>query len=267
MLKRRNYRLVKYPPDVIKQAYDRFIDFTPNHAKTVHTHIFEIHRPNEELSKVDSDEVFYSIYEEENINYALLRNQHRDGFSEVAFQLRFSMEPTLQNEISIALPNEKEIDLVFDVFEKNFTKFVKQINVFIGHGNNDQWRILKEYIDRFKDVIRVETYESENRVGYHISEVVEVMANKADLALLVHTGENKDIQRNFHARGNVIHETGFLQSKIGCAKSIILLEDGCSEFSNIAGTQQLRFPKDNIRKIFPQILSTINREFYIDLRD
>ena len=34
---------------------------------------------------------------------------------------------------------------------------------------------------------------------------------------------------------NVIHEVGLFQGRLGANKAIILLEDGCEEFSNIQG--------------------------------
>ncbi len=45
------------------------------------------------------------------------------------------------------------------------------------------------------------------------------------------------------ARMNVIHEAGLFQGRLGFTKAILLLEDGCSEFSNIQGLGQIRFPK------------------------
>jgi predicted nucleotide-binding protein len=35
----------------------------------------------------------------------------------------------------------------------------------------------------------------------------------------------------------VIHEAGLFQGKLGFARAIVLLEQDCNEFSNIAGLQ------------------------------
>ncbi|MCW2539253.1 MAG: hypothetical protein JWN95_978 [Frankiales bacterium] len=39
-----------------------------------------------------------------------------------------------------------------------------------------------------------------------------------------------------------------------------MLEDGCEEFSNIAGLGQIRFPKGNISAAFEEFRATLERE-------
>ena len=52
---------------------------------------------------------------------------------------------------------------------------------------------------------------------------------------------------------NVIHEAGLFQGRLGFLKAIILLEQGCEEFSNIHGLGQIRFPKGNLSAKFQEI--------------
>jgi predicted nucleotide-binding protein len=59
---------------------------------------------------------------------------------------------------------------------------------------------------------------------------------------------------------NVIHEVGLFQGRLGFTKAIVLLEEGCAEFSNIHGLGQLRFPRGNIRAIFEDIRQVLERE-------
>jgi predicted nucleotide-binding protein len=59
---------------------------------------------------------------------------------------------------------------------------------------------------------------------------------------------------------NVIHEAGLFQGRLGFRKAIILLEEGCDEFSNIAGLGQLRFRTGAIRSIFEEIRHVLERE-------
>lgn len=40
----------------------------------------------------------------------------------------------------------------------------------------------------------------------------------------------------------------------------VMLEDGCEEFSNIAGLGQIRFPKGNISAAFEEFRATLERE-------
>jgi predicted nucleotide-binding protein len=39
---------------------------------------------------------------------------------------------------------------------------------------------------------------------------------------------------------NVVHEAGLFQGRLGFTRAIIMLEEGCEEFSNIEGLGQLR---------------------------
>jgi predicted nucleotide-binding protein len=59
---------------------------------------------------------------------------------------------------------------------------------------------------------------------------------------------------------NVVHEAGLFQGKLGFTKAIILLEDGCEEFSNIQGLGQIRFPKSNIAAAYEEIRRVLERE-------
>ena len=59
---------------------------------------------------------------------------------------------------------------------------------------------------------------------------------------------------------NVVHEAGLFQGRLGFEKAIILLEDGCEEFSNINGLGQIRFPKENITAAFEEIRRVLERE-------
>jgi predicted nucleotide-binding protein len=75
------------------------------------------------------------------------------------------------------------------------------------------------------------------------------------------TGEDETTGGLTLARQNVIHEAGLFQGKLGFSKAIVLLEDGTEEFSNIAGIQQIRFAKGNIKETFGEVLAVLRREF------
>lgn len=62
------------------------------------------------------------------------------------------------------------------------------------------------------------------------------------------------------ARANVIHEVGLFQGRLGFEKAIVLLEQGCEEFSNIVGITQIRFPPGNIKAIFEEVRRVLERE-------
>jgi hypothetical protein len=52
---------------------------------------------------------------------------------------------------------------------------------------------------------------------------------------------------------------------LGFPKGIVLLEEGCEEFSNIEGLGQIRFPKGNIRAVFEDIRAVLEREKLLGL--
>ena len=72
------------------------------------------------------------------------------------------------------------------------------------------------------------------------------MLDDAAIAFLIMTGEDEMLDGGVQARMNVIHEAGLFQGRLGFNKAVVLLEEGCKEFSNIYGLGQIRFPKENI---------------------
>ena len=90
------------------------------------------------------------------------------------------------------------------------------------------------------------------------------MLDQACMAFLVMTAEDEDAEGKLHARENVIHEAGLFQDRLGFERAIILLEEGCEEFSNIEGLGQIRFPKGNISAIFEEVRRVLEREGIIE---
>jgi predicted nucleotide-binding protein len=86
------------------------------------------------------------------------------------------------------------------------------------------------------------------------------MMAQAMFALLVLTAEEEHADSSFHARSNVIHEVGLFQGRLGTKRAIVMIEEGCSEFSNIIGLSQIRFPKNDIAARFEDIRRVLERE-------
>lgn len=131
--------------------------------------------------------------------------------------------------------------------------------IFIAHGRSKEWLVLKEFIvDRLK--LEYEEYNREPTAGMSRKERIEAMLGNSGFALSVMTAEDLDTEGKLHPRENVIHEAGLSQGKLGFNRSIILLEEGCEEFSNIHGLDQIRFPKGNIAASFEEIRKVLERE-------
>lgn len=136
-------------------------------------------------------------------------------------------------------------------------------NVFIGHGRSHVWRDLKDLIS---DRLRL-PYDEFNRVPVagvtNIARLSE-MLDAAAVAFIVMTAEDEQADGSMEARTNVIHEVGLFQGRLGFTRAIVLLEDGCQEFSNIQGLGQIRFPKGDIRAKFEDIRQVLEREKIIE---
>ena len=135
--------------------------------------------------------------------------------------------------------------------------------VFIGHGHSMLWRTLKDFLeDRLG--LEVDEFSRVPTAGVPTTERLRGMLDGAGFAFLMMTGEDELADGNLRARENVVHEVGLFQGKLGFEKAIILLEDGCEEFSNIAGLGQIRFSKGNIEGKFEEIRRVLEREGLLD---
>lgn len=132
-------------------------------------------------------------------------------------------------------------------------------NVFIGHGRSPMWRELKDFVG---DRLNL-PWDEFNRVPVagvtNIARLSE-MLDAAAIAFLVMTAEDEMADGGIQARMNVVHEAGLFQGRLDFTKAIILLEEGCSEFSNIQGLGQIRFPKGNISACFEEVRRVLERE-------
>ena len=131
--------------------------------------------------------------------------------------------------------------------------------IFIGHGASPVWKDLKDFlVDRLAKAH--EEYNREPTPGRSTKERLLEMLDAACFAFLVMTAEDEHGDGKMHARANVIHEAGLFQGRYGFERAIILLEEGCEEFSNVRGIGQIRFPKGDIAAKFEEIRRVLERE-------
>ncbi|MDF1690697.1 MAG: nucleotide-binding protein, partial [Cycloclasticus sp.] len=136
-------------------------------------------------------------------------------------------------------------------------------NIFIGHGRSPFWRELKDFIsDRME--LPWDEFNSVPVAGVTNITRLAQMLDQASIAFLIMTAEDEQADGNHHARMNVIHEVGLFQGRLGFERAIVLLEDGCEEFSNIQGLGQIRFPKGNISAIFEDVRQVLEREGIVE---
>lgn len=139
------------------------------------------------------------------------------------------------------------------------TMSASERNVAIGHGRSAAWRDLKDFV---KDRLGLQ-YDEFNRVpvaGMPNTLRLAQMLDAASIAFIILTAEDQQIDGSVRARENVVHEAGLFQGRLGFTKAIVMLEDGCAEFSNIEGLGQIRFPKGNITAVFEEVRRVLERE-------
>lgn len=131
--------------------------------------------------------------------------------------------------------------------------------VFIGHGHSTQWLLLKDFLkDRL--CLEWEEFNRESIAGIPTVARLQEMLNNAGFAFIIMTAEDEHADGKKHARANVIHEAGLFQGRLGFERAIVLLEEGCEGFSNIAGLTHIRFPKDDILARSEEIREALIRE-------
>lgn len=144
-------------------------------------------------------------------------------------------------------------------FAQANTGILAEGTVFIGHGGSNDWRELSSFIgDRLK--LKWDEFNRESTAGLSIKERLENMLGQANFAFLIMTAEDEHSDSTLHARENVIHEIGLFQGRLGFNRAIILLEEGCQEFSNVHGIGQLRYPKGHIKSTYEDIRRVLERE-------
>lgn len=135
----------------------------------------------------------------------------------------------------------------------------KDGRIFIGHGHSNTWRELQEFIQH-ELKLKPDEFNRIPTAGLTTKRRLKDMLNDACFAFLVMTAEDEHTDNSKHARENVIHEVGLFQGRLGFRHAIVLLEEGCEEFSNIIGVSQLRFPSNNIKESFEQVRAVLERE-------
>jgi predicted nucleotide-binding protein len=132
-------------------------------------------------------------------------------------------------------------------------------SVFIGHGRSHVWRDLKDMLSERLGLRYIE-FNSASAAGIATKERLEEMLDESSFAFLVMTAEDLHNDGSRHARENVVHEIGLFQGRLGFKRAIVLLEEGCEEFSNLAGVGQIRFPRGNVLAKSEEIRMVLERE-------
>ena len=166
-----------------------------------------------------------------------------------------NMEPagrSPQDRIALRLPNIERLAALIAV-DANAGK------VFIGHGRSAEWLKLRIFFSQTLS-LPCDEFHIEPTAGLQTGSRIEGMLNAARMAFLVLTAEDHHSDGTVHARSNVIHEVGLFQAKLGSRRAIVLLENGCSRFSNLDGLTTINFPPNDIMARSEDIRGVLVRE-------
>lgn len=159
----------------------------------------------------------------------------------------------------IALLNQAQTDLQLGATNMHHPSVPMGTKIFIGHGRSVVWHQLKSFLtDRLH--LTCDEFNAEAVAGITTTARLQKMLDDAAFAFLVMTADNIHADSRTHARENVIHEAGLFQGRLGFERAIILLEEGCSQFSNIHGLSYIAFPTGNLEAAFEKIRQVLERE-------
>lgn len=135
--------------------------------------------------------------------------------------------------------------------------------VFIGHGRFREWLALQSFL---KDRLHLQCVEfnTESAAGVPTQERLSELLDQAGFAFLVMTAEDEQADGSKRARENVVHEAGLFQGRLTFRKAIVVVEEGCAEFSNIHGLGQIHFPKGKIQACFEDVRQVLEREKIVE---
>jgi predicted nucleotide-binding protein len=167
--------------------------------------------------------------------------------------------------VTISADTRDRVQLLIDLFNDSAPDFTlpppepERPRIFLGHGGDSAWQTTERWLSQMGFEVRA--YETLPHSGRTIERVLEDALDWANFALLVMTSEDQMADETAQARQNVVHELGLFQGRLGWEHAIVMLEADANEFSNIAGTNQLRFPVGDISAKHGDIMIALKERF------
>jgi len=159
---------------------------------------------------------------------------------------------TPQNRIASRLPHLERLAALLAISNAG-------AKIFIGHGRSTEWLKLRIFLSQTLG-LACDEFNIEPTAGLQTGYRVDTMLNSARMAFLIMTAEDRHADGTTHARQNVIHEIGLFQAKLGPNRAIVMLEEGCSRFSNLDGLTTINFPRGDIMARSEDIRGALARE-------
>jgi predicted nucleotide-binding protein len=256
MKKSKFYYPVRFPASVLQRVETAFEGVVPIVERDKLRRRWEA-TIGREGWRYDTAEEFYADYRRDPDEVFISHSLGGDDY-----EFHFQIVKGASAQLHVQAPTRADIESVFTVLDeaepsaKIAMPKSRDITVFVGHGRSQLWRDLKDHLHE-QHGYKVEAYEIGARAGHEIRDVLEEMLERTSFAFLVLTAEDETADGSLRARQNVVHELGLFQGRLGFPRAIVLLEEGTEEFTNMAGMQQIRFSRGNIREAFGDVLATM----------
>lgn len=154
----------------------------------------------------------------------------------------------------------RDIDQVFEIranSELQQPVREKPRRVFVTHGQAQDWRAVKDYIENDVQLKTAELAQQPN-LGRTVIEKLLDTADECDSAVIVMTGDDVSEQGEARVRENVMHEIGFFQGRYGRNRVILLHEDNVNVPTNLSGVVYSAFPKGRVEACFHLLQRELN---------
>jgi len=227
--------------------------------------------PHRRLTKAQEDNVLRALWADRHADENVMRGEGTEQLEWLAAELSKSLaehleEVSLLRDVVERIRNRLARFLVIaeatlnkhDIQPKAHAVSVEP-RILIGHGRAASWKDLSLFLTT-RLGLKWEEFNRESPAGLSTTTRLEQMLNACCFGLLVLTAEDQHQDGTTHARENVIHELGLCQGRFGPQRAIALVEEGCSEFSNIVGLNQIRFPAGQIEVTWDQVRQVLERE-------
>jgi predicted nucleotide-binding protein len=136
-------------------------------------------------------------------------------------------------------------------------------HVFLGYGHNpDAKRTIEEFIRTLPLVL--ESYETRTTPGQFPYNIVTSAVQESDAAVILYTGDDQLTGGQRIGRRNVAYELGLAHSAFGPTKTLLLLEEGVEEPTNIRGMQVVTFKTNALSAKLADIRDSLRRMHLLD---
>jgi len=153
---------------------------------------------------------------------------------------------------SVEFPSNREFN--------NDSRSINEDNIFITHGHNEKVTLkIKNFL---QDILKLKPiiFNENNIHGDTVIEDIERLTNVCGKAIIIQTKDDEMKNGGIRARQNVLHEMGYFYGKIGRRNTLLLMEEGIEQASNIVGINGVYFSPSKIEACYEEIRKFLHKQ-------